>query len=868
MKKKLLLFYMLSTVCFTPLISSDSEDDVVEVSSSGSATLVLSKAEEFEVTLRSVQSKIDELSTSLRGSFDSDVPRVVLIGDTGVGKSTVLDLLLGRKVVSAVDEYYEPVLTTLADSEVDTSVHTGRKIKAIQTDTGVIFTNESTEEPAIVTADGCKYFDMPGFRDRKGIETELLNTYFYRRVFDSPSDTKVLYVINYNILTAPFGRGKDFLEQLKSLSNLFTGEEWYKDGSVHFVINRVPRTLPVSGIIAKMNKLANDPEFAEELKPSQQLLLKMLSADCPLFSVLNEGETTIDLDNTVQRMTPSKFTLNEMKLSTSTDKKIQGAVTVQLQKANEAYIASIPKIDDRLSLEERLDSFKRTRVDYVRNYLSSRCLGMFQTLCNTHFESCLDSFMLSLKPTQEQLHVFAKSVLRDGVEDYMQTGIDGMLLFYKQRISRCKTVEEIDRCKMDFFDSQETFRRIVFGEQYEMSEELTSNEYIVEISKFFKYAYSVERDFREFLNSYKEIFTTRFSGNRDQESMFESFVKFASMHGRVLDIINSFYFRDFQDQVNFDAVDIAHLGDEWMETIFKGDDRKADRECFVEARSCYRELEHDIIDLEDRQTAIEEKYRIKPVTFKWLIRMPFQAIKSVFTTGADFARRITDTLANAGEMIVPKSVRLGREARAGNVDSQYELGLMHYSGTGLLNPLDTEAISLFTLASNSGHVKSKYYLAIMHIEGFGTEIDYAKAHDLFKEASDANHIESTYELSLMYLNGTGVHINYEKALNLLILGSDAGHIKSQYLLAEMFYEGFGTERDLVEAFELYKSSSDNGHIGATIRMGKMLERGMGCDVNKTLALQCYNSVKDISNNARGEYIRLFQVMHGYYPRSY
>ena len=867
MKKKLLLFYMLSTVCFTPLMSSDSEDDVVEISSPGSTTPVLSKAEKFEVTLRSVQSKIDELSSSLRGSFDSDVPRVVLIGNTRVGKSTILDLLLGRDVVS-VWARGQSFLSTASDSAVDSSVHSGRKVKVVKTRKGDFFTNESTREPAIVAVDSFKYFDMPGFLDREGIETELLNTYFYRRVFDSPSDTKVLYIINYNILTAPFGDGKEFLEQLEELQDLFVGEDWSIDKSFHFIVNRVDQRCDAEGIQYMMQDISRNGVFSAEHKSTQDLLTKMLDRGTPFFNILKEGKTSIDLAGVVQSMRSSKFTLGKMKLSAGTYKKIQGAVTVQLQRANEAYIASIPKIDDRLSLEERLDSFKRTRVDYVRNYLSSRCLGMFQTLCNTHFESCLDSFMLSLKPTQEQLHVFAKSVLRDGVEDYMQTGIDGMLLFYKQRISRCKTVEEVDRCKMDFFDSQETFRRIVFGEQYEMSEELTSNEYIVEISKFFKYAYSVERDFRKFLNSYKEIFTTRFSGNRDQESMFESFVKFASMHGRVLDIINSFYFRDFQDQANFDAVDIAHLSDEWMETIFKGDDRKADRECFVEARSCYLELEHDVTDLKARQTAIEEKYRIKPVTFKWLIRMPFQAIRNVFTGGAGFARRIADTLANAGEMIIPKSVRLGHEARAGNAESQYELGLMHLEGFGIIFPSYEEAIRLFTSASNSGHIESKFYLAVMYIEGLGAEVDYVKARDLFQEASDANHIESTYELSLMYLNGTGVHINYKKALNLLILGSDAGHIKSQYLLAGMFYEGFGTERDLVKAFELYKSSSDKGHIGATIRMGKMLERGMGCDVNKTLALQCYNSVKDISNNARGEYIRLFQVMHGYYPRGY
>ena len=184
-------------------MSQEGSDDCRSTRSPCSTTRKVPSIEEFEGTIRSVQSKIDELPENLRRSLDSDVPRIVLLGNTGAGKSTILDLLLGREVKPVeVDEEWK--LTT--PDKVDQGSHTGRNIESMQIGDDTVYSNKSTKEPAVATSDGSiNYFDMPGFEDIGGEAPELLNAYFYRRLFSSPcDDTKVLFVINFDDLKPNF----------------------------------------------------------------------------------------------------------------------------------------------------------------------------------------------------------------------------------------------------------------------------------------------------------------------------------------------------------------------------------------------------------------------------------------------------------------------------------------------------------------------------------------------------------------------------------------------------------------------------------------------------------------------------------------
>ena len=382
---------------YTPPEDEEGEDCPDPVTSSSS------DAEKFQDVLQSVQSKIDELSSSLLDSFGSDMPRIILIGDTGVGKSTLLDLLLGRHVVPAVDEEYEPVLTTLPDSEVDSAVHAGRKVRVVHSDTGEVFTNDSTEEPAIVTIEGFEYFDMPGFRDRRGVEAELLNAYFYKKVFNSSGDIKILYVFNYNTLSTSYMRGKDFLEQLKSLSNLFTGEEWYNDGSIHFLINRVPSSTPVRGIVARMKKLANDFEFDANLRPAQKLLSEMLDHQTQFFSILREGETSLDLSDIMRSMQFTRFDLNEVILSEGTRKFVQRYFESILQTYVQEYIGSISVGSGSQAL---VDAYRRISTSGLLRHLDTKEVGLLEEMYPSIYKNLRDLFVSNFDTQQERMRSF------------------------------------------------------------------------------------------------------------------------------------------------------------------------------------------------------------------------------------------------------------------------------------------------------------------------------------------------------------------------------------------------------------------------------------------------------------------------------
>ena len=390
---------------FTPptdFTTQTPPDDEVEEDRPDLVTTFASGAEKFQYVLQSVQSKIDELSSSLRDSFGSSMPRVVLIGNTRVGKSTILDLLLERDIVSSWARG-QSFLTTPSDSKVDMTVHSGRRTKELQTDAGIIFTNESTEEPAVVTADSFMYFDMPGFLDRRGIERELLNTYFYKYVFDSPNDTKVLYVINYNILTASFGDGRDFLVQLNALQNLFVGEDWSVNSSVHFIINRVDQRCDTMDVYDLMRDIAKNRVFSKEYKSTQDLLTNMLDMKTPFFSILKDGETSLNLTEVVQGEAFSRFTVDESILSKSTRKFVSQYFESILQAYVQEYIGSISVGSGS---QELIDAYKRISTSGLLRHLDAKETGLLEEMYPSIYKNLRDLFVSNFDIQQERMRNF------------------------------------------------------------------------------------------------------------------------------------------------------------------------------------------------------------------------------------------------------------------------------------------------------------------------------------------------------------------------------------------------------------------------------------------------------------------------------
>ena len=152
-------------------------------------------------------------------------PAVVLLGNTRAGKSTVFDSLLGKKLYCGFDGVRIGLY------------HSREEIE--QLDEADVSFKPGTLSPKLANESSLTYnlIDMPGFEDGRGIEEELVNQYFYRKVVIGRL-CKFVYVVDYNQLTGNVGR---FINQLRSLYSFFNegddGENWFD--SIYFVLNHI-----------------------------------------------------------------------------------------------------------------------------------------------------------------------------------------------------------------------------------------------------------------------------------------------------------------------------------------------------------------------------------------------------------------------------------------------------------------------------------------------------------------------------------------------------------------------------------------------------------------------------------------------------
>ncbi len=101
-------------------------------------------------------------------------------------------------------------------------------------------------------------------------------------------------------------------------------------------------------------------------------------------------------------------------------------------------------------------------------------------------------------------------------------------------------------------------------------------------------------------------------------------------------------------------------------------------------------------------------------------------------------------------------------AEQGNVDAQYNLGLMYYKGEGVLQDYK-EAEKWFRMAAKQGDPIAQSELASMYAKGEGVPQDYSEAEKWFLKAAEQGNAIAQHNLGVMYYNGQGGQSDYLKA---------------------------------------------------------------------------------------------------------
>lgn len=102
-----------------------------------------------------------------------------MIGDTGVGKSTIMTFLAGSELVVRFDGL-KPTL----DTTKQTRIKIGHEKYS------------ETSVPTKVVIEHMAFYDCPGFKDNKGEEYEISNSFFVQRLLDIYQKVKIVLVVD------------------------------------------------------------------------------------------------------------------------------------------------------------------------------------------------------------------------------------------------------------------------------------------------------------------------------------------------------------------------------------------------------------------------------------------------------------------------------------------------------------------------------------------------------------------------------------------------------------------------------------------------------------------------------------------------
>ena len=153
-----------------------------------------------------------------------------------------------------------------------------------------------------------------------------------------------------------------------------------------------------------------------------------------------------------------------------------------------------------------------------------------------------------------------------------------------------------------------------------------------------------------------------------------------------------------------------------------------------------------------------------------------------------------------------------REAKADNVEAQYQLGICYANGYGVKIDM-VKAMEYFEAAANQGHTDALYQMGNSYYYGYGVPLDYSKAVDFWEEAALRGNTRAQFQTGCCYEHGQGVDINCKQAIYWYQKAAEQNDADAIYVLSTHCY------KDAEKAFELCEKAAELGNVEAQLRMG-------------------------------------------------
>ena len=123
--------------------------------------------------------------------------------------------------------------------------------------------------------------------------------------------------------------------------------------------------------------------------------------------------------------------------------------------------------------------------------------------------------------------------------------------------------------------------------------------------------------------------------------------------------------------------------------------------------------------------------------------------------------------------------------------------------------------------ADQGDASTQYNLGVMHLNGEGVIQDDVEAAHWFRLAAEQGLAGAQFRLGTMYRLGQGVVQDYVEAVRLYRLAAEQGLAEAQFYLGVMYRDGQGVAQDDVEAVRLWRLAAEQGDTDAEFNLGMM-----------------------------------------------
>ena len=225
-----------------------------------------------------------------------------------------------------------------------------------------------------------------------------------------------------------------------------------------------------------------------------------------------------------------------------------------------------------------------------------------------------------------------------------------------------------------------------------------------------------------------------------------------------------------------------------------------------------------------------------------------------------------------------------RDAKAGDADAQYNLGLMHDEGVGIVSYDKAEAEKWWRLAvagfrpkAEAGDADAQYKLGDMYESGYGVVLDYVEAEKWYRRAAEAGDTHAQEKLeeiteqvstqraaeagdAFAQYKLAGYHLvrggdeNDAEAVKWFRLAAEQGNAFAQGMLGYMYADGSGVAQDHAEAdkwyrraVEGYRPMAEAGDADAQASLGEMYYKGRGVAQDDAEAVKWYRLAAEAGN---------------------